>query len=227
MTSTRAAVDALLTHRVLRRRSAEVSAESALRGAWAAAQLDGSLVSLDALRAGEVEDPTVQGALRVSAALGSLAAWSLAPRQVLARLHTLAAADLVASSDELGRPGDRVVAGRLDTLAETLATTKAPAVVVAAVVAGELLALEAFAPATHIVAAAAMRLTLVGRGLDPKSLVIPEVGSLELRAEQSDKLAQYRTGTADGVAGWVTHVAATITLGARETTAVCEALLRG
>lgn len=228
VTSARAAVDALLTHRVLRRRSAEVSAESALRGAWAAAQLDGSLVSLDAVRAGEVEDPRVQGALRVSAALGSLAdTWSLAPRQVLARLHTLAAADLVASSEQLGRPGDRVVAGRLDTLAETLATTRAPAVVVAAVVAGELLALEAFAPATHIVAAAAVRLTLVERGLDPKSLVIPEVGSLELRAEQADRLAQYRTGTSGGVAGWVAHVASTITLGARETTAVCEALLRG
>ncbi len=228
VTSARAAVDALLTHRVLRRRSAEVSAESALRGAWAAAQLDGASVSLDAMRAGAVDDPHVQGALRVSAALGSLAdTWPLAPRQVLARLHALAAADLVTSSDDLGRPGDRVVAGRLDTLADTLAATRAPAVVVAAVVAGELLALDAFAPATRVVAAAAVRLTLVDRGLDPKSLVIAEVGSLELRSVEGQLLAQYRTGTADGVAGWVRHVAETIVLGAREATAICEAVQRG
>ncbi|MEV4254750.1 oxidoreductase, partial [Spirillospora sp. NPDC049652] len=94
----RKAVDRLLGHRILRRRSAEVSTESALRGARASAVLEGTPVTMDELRSA-VEGhaaPIVQGSLRVSAELGSLAeTWRKAPRQVLARLHVLAAADLV------------------------------------------------------------------------------------------------------------------------------------
>ncbi|MDQ6849628.1 MAG: oxidoreductase, partial [Actinomycetota bacterium] len=59
--ATRAAVDALLANRALRRRSADVSAESSLRGAWASAALSGVYVSLDSLRSGAaVGDPVVQ-----------------------------------------------------------------------------------------------------------------------------------------------------------------------
>ncbi|HVU91590.1 MAG TPA: hypothetical protein VHC23_05110, partial [Jatrophihabitans sp.] len=42
----RAAVDALLGNRTLRRRSPDVSAESSLRGAWASAVLAGEPVEL-------------------------------------------------------------------------------------------------------------------------------------------------------------------------------------
>src|SRR3954468_17164653 len=68
----RAASDRLLRHKVLRRESAGVSTESALRGARASAALEGVDVPLADLRAGEVADPVVQGALRVSAGLGSM-----------------------------------------------------------------------------------------------------------------------------------------------------------
>ncbi|MDT4921916.1 MAG: hypothetical protein QOI15_2818, partial [Pseudonocardiales bacterium] len=114
---TRTAVDALLGNRVLRRRSADVSAESALRGAWASAWLAGSEIELAEVRSGEaVADPVVQGALRVQSAIGPLAdTWARAPRQALARLHALAAADLL-PADELGRPRPGT-ADRLDTLA--------------------------------------------------------------------------------------------------------------
>src|SRR4051794_41679673 len=88
----------------MRNRSAEVSTESALRGARASAALEGRDVPLADLRAGVVDDPVVQGALRVSAGLGSMVdTWPRAPGQVLARLHVLAAADLVDRGD-LGRP---------------------------------------------------------------------------------------------------------------------------
>ena len=98
-------------------------------------------------------------------------------------------------AEQLGRPRpDREVAQRLDTLAEVLALTQAPAVVVAAIVQAELLSLDAFAPASGVVARAAARLTLIDRGLDPKSLVAFEVGHLELRAEFEAALAGYRTG---------------------------------
>ena len=133
------------------RRSADVSAESSLRGRLGLG-LAGRLARSPWPTCGRaphaLADPVLQGALRAQAAIGPLAdTWRGAPRQALARLHALAAADLVADRDELGRPAGRG-ARRLDTLAAVLAATSAPAVVVAAIVHGELLSLDAFAPAS-------------------------------------------------------------------------------
>lgn len=226
----RAAVDALLGHRTLRRRSADVSAESALRGAWASARLAGAGVDLAALRSGTATtDPVVQGALRAQAAVAALAdTWTRAPRQALARLHALAAADLLADAAALGRPRPGAeVAARLDTLATVLAGTAAPAVLVAAVVHGELLSLDAFAPASGVVARAAVRLTLVERGLDPRSLVVVEAGHLSLGAAYGQALDGYRTGASPGVAQWLVHCCQAVVAGAQESTAICEAMARG
>ena len=224
--SARSAVDALLTNRVLRRRSADVSAESALRGAWASAWLAGSRVTLDGVRSGAALDhPVVQGALRVQSAIGTLAdTWTRAPRQALARLHALAAADLIDAA-LLGRPTGG--AERLDMLVDVLGATSAPAVVVAAVVHGELLSLDAFAPVSGVVAMAAMRLTLVERGLDPKSLVVVEAGHRELHTEYGAALDAYRDGTPAGLARWLGHCADAVVAGAREAMAICEAIARG
>src|SRR3954453_11925859 len=81
----RAAVDTLLGNRVLRRRSADVSAESALRGAWASAWLSDHKVARGDVRSGAAaDDPVVQGALRAQSAIGSSAdTWTRAPRQAL------------------------------------------------------------------------------------------------------------------------------------------------
>jgi hypothetical protein len=222
----RAAVDALLGNRALRRRSADVSAESSLRGAWASAVLSGADVALADVRSGAAAaDPVVQGALRAQAAIPALAdTWTRAPRQVMARLHALAAADLVDSA-VLGRP--TAGAERLDILAAVLEATSAPAVVVAGIVHGELLSLDAFAPSSGIVARTAVRLTLIERGLDPKSLVVVEAGHRELGEEYAAALDAYRTGTPDGIAVWLCHCADAVVAGARESTAICEAILRG
>jgi hypothetical protein len=224
---TRGAVDALLANRTLRRRSADVSAESSLRGAWASAVLSGEQVALADVRSGVATDrPLVQGALRVQAAIGTLAdTWSRAPRQALARLHALAAADLV-GPDELGRPRPGT-AERLDTLALVLGSTTAPAAVVAGIVHGELLGLDAFAPTSGLVARAAVRLTLVERGLDPKSLVVVEAGHRELGDEYDAALEAYRSGSSDGIAAWLVHCANALVAGAQEATAICEAIARG
>ncbi|MFD0900227.1 Fic family protein [Actinomadura sediminis] len=242
----RTAVDRLLGHRILRRRSADVSTESALRGARATAVLEGAAVDLEVLRTtDDPGDPIVHGALRVSAELGSLAeTWRHAPRQVLARLHVLAAADAVDAAD-LGRPrpdgrpvedvlelGDpppaAEVAARLDALSGLLTgTTKAPALVVAAIVHGELLTLRPFGWGDGIVARAAQRLTLVARGLDPKSLAAPEVGHLELGADYADALRAYASGTPEGLTVWIRHCSAAVAAAARDSQAICEALMRG
>lgn len=253
----RAAIDQLLGHRVLRRRSAEVTAESALRGARASAELEGAGIELERLRGqllagGTVTLPSkdergarvVEGAVRLHAELGSVVAtWKHSPRQALARLHVLAAGELVAP-DGLGRPRavgaayddplglgaapDPVeVAARLDGLARVLTTsTTAPAVVVAAVVHGELLALRAFGSLDGLVARAGARLVLVDRGLDPKAVSAPEVGHSELHHEYPVAARDYVSGGPEGVARWIDHCATAIALGAREGVAVCEAIAR-
>lgn len=223
------AVDRLLKHRVLRRQSAAVSSESALRGARASAALEGVQIPLADLRAGGAQDPVVQGALRVSAGLGSLiAVWEQAPLQAIARLHVLAAAGAV-SEQQLGRPtGAPATAARLGELARLVAGgTAVPGTLLAAIVHGELATLAPFGTADGVVARAAARLTLVTRGVDPKSVSVPEVGHAERAAEYRDALAGYRGGDPDGVAGWLRHCAAAMELGAQEGLAICEAVLRG
>ncbi|MFI6293852.1 oxidoreductase [Nonomuraea sp. NPDC050790] len=220
----REAVDRLYRHRVLRRARPAVSIESSLRGARASAALEGSDVTLDALRRDEVSDPLVQGALRASAEVGRLGpTWRKAPRQVLARLHSVAAAGLV-DADALGRP--LVTGPRLEMLYGLLETpTKAAALVLAAIVHAELAVLRPFGSADGVVARAAERLTLVEYGLDPKSIVAVEVGHLEQDYEAA--LKAYVRGSSDGVAQWVRQCASAVSLGVRETTAICEAMQRG
>jgi hypothetical protein len=224
----RSAVDRLLAHKVLRRESAGVSAESALRGARASAALAGADVPLALLRAGDVKDPVVQGALRVSAALGAMVeTWPRAPGQVLARLHVLAAADL-AGSAELGRPAPHAGPRLAGLFALVTEETTVPAVLVAALVHGEVAALAPFGSADGVVARAAARLTGITRGLDPKAVSVPEVGFAELgRPAYDAALAGYRGGDPAGVAAWLVHCCRATELGALEGLAICESLLRG
>jgi len=228
----RAGVDALLGHRVLRRGSAAVSAESSLRGARAGAALAGAPCPLAELRAGQVRDPVVQGALRVGAEIGRLVpTWERAPRQVLARLHVLASDDARPAEDR-GRPrADPEAVARLDTLVGLLASgvTRVPAVVLAAVVLGELSVVRPFAGDNDIVALAAARLTLISRGLDPKAVSVPEVGHLEIVGDAggwAEARSSYQEGTSQGLARWLVHCADASALGAREGLAICEATLR-
>ncbi|GGP12320.1 oxidoreductase [Nonomuraea glycinis] len=247
----REAVDRLYRHRVLRRASPAVSTESSLRGARASAAIEGVDVPLEALRRDEVHDPVVQGALRASAELGRLGStWRQSPRQVLARLHTVAAAGLADEPDlgrpravpdepDLGRPravpdplglgpapAAEEAAARLESLFTLLsAPTKAPALVLAAVVHAELAVLRPFGTADGVVARAAERLTLVEYGLDPKSLVAVEVGHLD--QPYAEGLRAYLTGTPEGVSQWIQQCASAVTLGVRETAAICEAMQRG
>ncbi|UOE22170.1 oxidoreductase [Thermobifida halotolerans] len=244
VTEARDLVDMLIGQRVLRRRGSDVSMEAALRGARASAVLEGADAALEQVRSGESDDPRVKGALRVSGELGLLVeTWSKAPRQVLARLHMLAAADAVAAED-LGRPrregesatdplglgappNSAEVAVRLEALAALLAArTDAPALVVSAVVHGELLALRPFGWGDGIVARAAERLTLLERGLDPNSLVPTQLGHEQRREEYVSALRGYLTGTPEGVGGWVAHCARAVMDGARDSLATCEAIRR-
>src|SRR5262245_12990246 len=222
----RRAVDEALRHRALRRSGGVVAAEIGLRSAAASAALEGHGYDVEEVRAGTVTDPVVQGALRVTAALDSLAGqWSRAPRQVLARLHLLAATGLV-SAGELGRPvADPAVATRLDGLCQVVVAApseRVPVLLKSAVVHGELLALRAFAGPNGVVARAAARLTLISGGLDPRGLIAPEPGHLTREPEYLGAANAFATGTPDGVRSWLRHCAAAMELAASGLTEVCD-----
>ncbi|OON81138.1 oxidoreductase [Streptomyces tsukubensis] len=252
--SVRKAVDRVYGHRVMRRRSHEITSEAALRGARGSAALSGADWALEEVRrrtdfgAGAgVEALTVGAALRLSAEAGQLLSiWQQSPLRVLARLHLVAGAGADAAGERVGRPrlagepvdeplvelelpGADEVAGRLEGLAALVtAGSSAPALVMAAVVHGELLALRPFGSCNGPVARAAERIILVGSGLDPKSVCPAEVGHAELgRAAYVAALEGYVSGTPEGMAAWITHCGRAVELGARESTAVCEAMQRG
>jgi hypothetical protein len=198
-------IDAVLRDRGLRRTTPETTAESLLRGAHASAVLEGSTSSLAEVRAG-TGDQVAQDAVRVSTELLSLAPLlARAPSQALARIHALAGSGSL-PGEQLGRPRDEASAERLRGLAGVLtATTGAPALLVAAVVHADLATSAPFASHNGIVARAAERLVLVARGVDEKSLTVPEAGHLALRAAYESNLRGYADGGAAGVHAWLLY----------------------
>jgi hypothetical protein len=220
----REAADAAMRHRALRRRGGAVAAEISLRSAVASAALAGYAHEREQVRAGVVTEPVVQGCLRVAAALPSLVdTWYRAPRQVLARLHVLAARGSVPES-ALGHPLSAEAGPRLDALASLVAGgTSAPPVVLAAVVHGELLTLRPFAGAPGVVARAAARLTLMSSGFDPRGLVAPEIGHQAREPEYVGAANAFATGTPDGVRAWLRHCAVAVSLGADALAEVADA----
>ncbi|MER7537382.1 oxidoreductase [Streptomyces sp. NPDC097704] len=119
--SVRKAVDRVYGHRVMRRRSNEISSEAALRGARGSAALSGADWALEEVRrrtdfSADAEARTVGAALRLGAEAGQLLSiWRQSPLRVLARLHLVAAGDTGAPAgtgalagtgvaDSVGRP---------------------------------------------------------------------------------------------------------------------------
>ncbi|MFK0221632.1 oxidoreductase [Streptomyces vinaceus] len=250
--SVRKAVDRVYGHRVMRRRSGEITSEAALRGARGSAALSGADWALEEVRrrtdfGAEEEARTVGAALRLTAEAGQLLSiWRQSPLRVLARLHLVASAGSTAEGDVVGRPrlagepvdepfvtaplpGADEVAGRLDGLSRLIiAGGSAPALVTSAVVHGELLALRPFGSYNGLVARAAERIVLINSGLDPKAICPAEVGHAEQgREAYLEAFEGYLSGTAEGMAAWIAHCGRAIELGVRESTAVCEALQRG
>jgi Fic family protein len=213
--ASRDGIDALLRDRGLRRSTPEQTGESLLRGAQASAALEGSTSSLDDVRGGEM-DETAAAAVRVSTELlGLLPVLSSAPLQALARLHALAGKGIL-DDNRLGRPVSPEAADRLATLGRTIATTKVPALMVAALVHAELVTVAPFGSHNGIVARAAERLVLVGRGVDPASLTVPEAGHLALRAEYESNLRGYRDGGRNGLHSWLLYAAEAYAKGAEK-----------
>jgi hypothetical protein len=222
----RDSVDELLRHRALRRQGGPLAAEVSLRSAVASAALSNHGYAVEDVRAGTVLDPVVQGSLRVAASLGDLAdLWRRAPRQVLARLHVLAASGVLSSSS-LGRPvDDPLVAVRLSALCDLVVSDAGDPLLRAAVVHGELLALNAFAGANGIVARAAARATLIGSGFDIRGLVAVDLGHLEREPEYVGSAHAFATATPDGVRSWLKHYCFAVSAGAAAVASLADSLV--
>jgi Fic family protein len=213
--ATRDGIDAMLRDRGLRRTSPELTAEALLRGAWASAVLEGSESSLEETRSGAGDD-IAQASVRVSTeVLGLVPVLKSSPLQAFARLHTLAAGGSL-PADELGRPRDAESASRLQVLASRLREeTSAPAMLVAAIVHADLATSAPFASHNGIVARAAERLVLVARGVDEKSLLVPEEGHRLLRGEYESNLRAYASAPgSSGVHAWLRYAAEAYAKGA-------------
>jgi len=257
----REACTELRWHPALRRRTEQAAAESRVRAAHASAALAGARFPLDLVRdvargaATFPDDPagsTALGAVRATAqaeALGTDGRRS--PVQALARLHTLAAAGLLAD-DALGRPrragqaardgadlldpeGRPVPApdgpaltARLAGLSGLLrAPATAPALVVAGLVHAEVATARPFEAGNQVVARALCRAVLVERGLDPTAVAVWEQPLLAMGPRYPVTLAGYAGGGADGVAAWLRLFAEAVVDGAAAGRAVCDAVLAG
>lgn len=211
---TRDGIDVMLRDRGLRKTTPEQTAESLLRGAHASAVLEGSSSTLPEVREG-AGDAIAADAVRASTELLSLVpVLKQAPLQAFARLHALAATGTL-PADELGRPRSAEAATRLRGLADLLlAPTTAPALVVAAIVHADLVTAAPFGSHNGLVARAAERLVLVARGVDEKSLTVPEAGHLALRAQYESNLRGYGSGSQGGVHAWLLYAAEAYAAGA-------------
>ncbi len=214
---------ALALHPTNRRGWAASAAAAGIRAARASATLDGGdagLAEADTV----VTDPVLAGAIRCSAAVGTLSSvFGRAPLQALARLHALAAADLVDPAD-LGRPvPDPAVAERLSGLAAMVTGSGWPAPVVVSLVHAEIVVLAPFRAGNGVVARAAARLVSVSTGLDPHALGVPEVACVRAGDRYGDLLASYREDAPGAMDAWLLFGCQALVAGAREGRSIADA----
>lgn len=213
-------------------------AEGVLRGARASAQIDGGTPRLP--EDGQVDDPILAGALRAAEMLApdgiteTQTTWRRAPLQIMAKLNSLASPQMAdeefrkkaATSAEFLVPGRprRDADGRLQLLGEFITgKTKVNAVVLSAVIHGELLALQPFADANGVTARACSRLATIASGLDPRGLGVPEVWWNRNREDYVAKAQAFAAGTPEGVADWIVFHATGLAEGTLEAKSIADA----
>lgn len=239
----RQACTELRWHPALRRRTAEVRTEACVRAAAASAELEGVRLPLAQVRAmvgaGSPDgfpdpvdpvDAVVRGALRATLDGHDLArGLTRAPGQALARLHALAATELVGTGgrDTVGRPRPEAAA-RVGALVRLLAGgSGAPGLVLAAVAEAEVTTTDAFTPAAGVVGRALSRTVVVGSGLDPHGVVVPERHGLADRPGREAALTGYASGAPEGVEAWVVWFGEAVVAGAQQGRQVADEVLAG
>lgn len=175
--------------------------------------------------------------------LGARGAVALPPLpQLLARAHTVVGAGWL-PPDALGRlrddepaldqrglgpaPVGRQVAARVDLLSRTVATTSAPALVVAALVHAEVLAVRPFVAGNGLVARLVARVLAATGGLDPTGSVLPEPVWAAAPQLYTAAVAGYATGEPERVTAWFSAYADAVVEGADRARDVADRVLAG
>jgi len=229
LSATRDEIDAVLWDRGVRAKAAEVAAASVMRGARDSAAIDGADTAVvDDSPMGRILGNAQVLTARVPALVDT---WTTSPLQVLAELHAIAALGFTAD-EERGRPRGtddvrdplnvgvlppaNVISPRMTSLANVITTSTSPALLVAAIVHGELSALRPFEVGSGLVARASVRLVMASKGIDPSLFTIPEHGMFELgRPAYVSAIREYSTGTAEGINAYVTWFATALAMGAK------------
>ena len=212
---TRDGIDVMLRDRGLRRTSSGMTAESLLRGAHASAVLEGSSVHAGA-GAGRARPTRSRPTPYGSPPRCWRSRRCSRPRRCRrSRGCTPSSGRPRWTPRSSGRPRDAASADRLRGVAELLLSgTEAPALLVAAIAHADVATAAPFASHNGIVARALERLVLVSRGVDAKSLVVPEAGHLAHRAAYESNLRAYRDGGPSGVHAWALYGAEAFSAGA-------------
>lgn len=257
VTRAREACTQLRWHQALRRRIPEAAAESRVRGAAASGELDGARLGVDIVRdlmrgastwhtPPDPVEQVMKGVIAATAETESLVGLvTSAPAQVLARLHTLAAAELV-EPGQVGRPrlagedcrelievgpapSAEEARARLAGVVDLLGTLdRVPVPVVAALVHGELLHARPFVRGNAVVARALERLVVRAGGLDPTGVAVTELGhGAGGGPAYLGALTAYARGDRAGVELWVTHCADALVGAAAEGERIADAVLTG
>lgn len=222
------AVDELSWNRSVRNKPELVPLARRISG-YASAALEGAAMPADPR---QEPDDSPMGELS-KAALGmtaeadaQLSTFLKTPLKTFARLHTF-----IESSENRGRPrtdNDVVdalhignplpheqIENRLQTLVDTISTTKVSAVLLAAIVHAEIATIAPFNQGSQLIARTATRLVLQSKNVDQLKLVMPEYGFYKIgRNGYAKALIAYQTGTLEGVASWIELHSQAIHIGA-------------
>lgn len=229
LAAARTAIDELLWRRDVRANAANIAVESLRIGARDSAAIEGAdQLGVDDSPMGRV----LEAAIAVTAeAVRMDETWNRSPAQVLAHLHSVAANGF-ATPDELGRPrnGDdvddplhigniptaSVIPPRLTTLSDVILQPGLPALLEAALVHGELVALRPFRWGSGLVARASIRTVFRARGLDPSSFTAPERGMYEIgRSDYVSAIRDFQSGSLPQMRRYISWFTSAVTLGAR------------
>lgn len=223
------AIDELMWNRTVRRHKYALIPYTRRIAGFATAALDGAQMPKDPTMEPEVSPMgslSDQGLLVTAEADLQHLAFESEPLKVFARLHTF-----VSTEEDRGRPRitnevndplrlgslppHEVLQERLSQLADLVIESKAPSILVAAIVHAELATLRPFSQGSYLVARASTRLILSARSVDNDGLVMSEYGAFLLgRPAYVKALTGYMSGTREGVGAMISWQGEAIRKGA-------------
>ncbi len=124
-------------------------------------------------------------------------------------------------------PQGQALAERLDALLAIIAAPGVPALVRAAVVHGEMIAMRPFTAGNAALGRLLVRHLITRDGLEPTGVAVPDAYARRAPGAYSDAAAAYARGDAEGVITWTVWQAEAILVGITEGAELCRAIQAG